>query len=801
MYVVPLLSLIALWGFAADITIGPAISDHANSQTTTKVSVAVDPLANALPQERQVTYLLQVSGGKSPTAAVTKARQATDAALALVEPVLAAQEPTWSAQAKLEYGQLLTQFGQITKIRQQVDAGTISATAAFTRYDNVDDQLFAFLVADSQSYNTPLVAVNAGALGSLEALDMAAREATLVNGAFAQGGQLSPAARTLFVAAASERVLLNQQTANVVPSDIPLALATNTPAYKQFVSLESQILSSAGPVVPVQASVWGPATGAYLEQAGAQADANAGLIAARSSSYGNGLITEAILAGGVGLLAVIASVLALMWFGRRATGDLMKLNSRVRHMADERLPSVVDRLRKGEDVDVAAESPLPDDSTIREINDIVESFATVQGAAVAAAVDQARLRKGINQLFLNISMRNQSLLHRQLGMLDTMERQTSDPAALAELFRLDHLTTRMRRHAEGLIILAGSTPGRGWRDPVLALDVLRAAIAEVEDYVRVDVASDSRDMISGNAVNDIIHLIAELVENATVFSPPHTRVEVRAERVGTGLVAEIEDRGLGLSEAECAEINARLAAPPELDFAASDQLGLFIVSQLAARHGIKVSLRESAYGGTTAIIRLPFGVIVREEDMQGGGASRGESARMLRTSGPVASARVPAAVDRAEAPGRHRLPTTATGRISGGGGVITDVSPGDATPAPRTMPRAPWELGRTQPQPKLREPAAASAPALPAAPGEAKTPAAAGGGTHLGMPIRVPQASMAPQLREKGVRPAERHDDVDQRAPEATRDLMSLMQEGWQRGRVDDLDDPAPGASDYETDR
>ena len=311
-----------------------------------------------------------------------------------------------------------------------------------------------------------------------------------------------------------------------------------------------------------------------------------------SASQSERLVTEAVLAGGLGLLAVVASVFLLVWFGRKVTRDLTRLNTSVRGMAEERLPRVVERLRRGEDVDVLAESPPPGTSTIQEISQIAESFATVQGAAVAAAVDQARLRKGVNQVFLNISMRNQSLLHRQLGMLDSMERRTSDPGALADLFRLDHLTTRMRRHAEGLIILSGSTPGRGWREPVPVVDVLRAAIAEVEDYVRVDVVSESRDLVAGNAVNDVIHLVAELVENATVFSPPNTRIEVRADRVGTGLVAEIEDRGLGLSPEELDDINRRLASPPEFDLANSEQLGLFVVSQLAARHDIKVSLRR-----------------------------------------------------------------------------------------------------------------------------------------------------------------------------------------------------------------
>jgi hypothetical protein len=179
---------------------------------------------------------------------------------------------------------------------------------------------------------------------------------------------------------------------------------------------------------------------------------------------------------------------------------------------------------------------------------VADAFESVQRTAVQAAVGQANLRKGVNQVFLNLSLRNQSLLHRQLGMLDAMERATDEPAALADLFRLDHLTTRMRRHAENLIILSGATPGRGWRDPVPVVDVLRAAIGEVEDYIRVDVASDGRDAVVGSAVNDVIHLVAELIENATTFSPPSTQVEIRADAVANGFAVEIEDRGLGLPQ-------------------------------------------------------------------------------------------------------------------------------------------------------------------------------------------------------------------------------------------------------------
>jgi len=460
------------------------------------------------------------------------------------------------------------------------------------------------------------------------ALEMGSREAVLVGGALIDRGQMSAAARQQFASSvASRRNLMSVALALLTPDlSAPYASVTSSPQYQTFQNMEDQISGGSGPI-PVDPAAWQADSGAFL--AGMQKAEIAGgvKLSQMSASLGDRLVLEAGLAGGLGLVAVIASIFLLVWFGRKVRRDLTGLHDSVRGMAEERLPRVVERLRRGDDVDVLAESPPPDTSSIQEISQIAESFATVQAAAVVAAVDQAKLRKRVNQVFLNISMRNQSLLHRQLGMLDSMERRTSEPEALADLFRLDHLTTRMRRHAEGLIILSGSVPGRGWRDPVPVVDVLRAAVAEVENYVRVDVTSESDDLVAGIAVSDVIHLVAELVENATVFSPPNTRIEVRADRVGTGLVAEIEDRGLGLSPGELAGINRRLASSPEFDLAHSDQLGLFVVGQLAARHDIEVSLRRSVYGGAADHhrdgVRLPVRHRGRPGDVPGGADVRG----------------------------------------------------------------------------------------------------------------------------------------------------------------------------------
>ncbi|OPG05580.1 sensor histidine kinase KdpD [Microbispora sp. GKU 823] len=174
----------------------------------------------------------------------------------------------------------------------------------------------------------------------------------------------------------------------------------------------------------------------------------------------------------------------------------------------------------------------------------------------------------------------------------------------------------MRRHAEGLIILSGAVPGRGWRNPVRLYDVARAATEEVEDYLRVDVNMPHGYSLAGSSVTDVVHLLAELIENATVFSPPQTRVLVRGEMVARGFAIEVEDRGLGIPPEELAHLNARLADPPEFDLADSDRLGLFVVGLLARRHNIRVSLRTSPYGGTSAVLLLPQEIVVENENRE-----------------------------------------------------------------------------------------------------------------------------------------------------------------------------------------
>jgi signal transduction histidine kinase len=836
MFAVPLVSVIGLWAFTTSITAASAISNHNFNSASRAIGSKGALLSLGLSDERAQTYLWLVAGRRTAKTSLTAARNLVNEALPGGRTSVGAGDIPLSPAAASALQAWFSDLGRLAAIRAAADSGTVSPLAAFEAYTSIIDAEFHYYYSAIQDPGGTLSQPSIGASDGAYALEMADRETVLADGAFADRGMLSAAAGQSFAAAAANRRLLMNDAITLLPASMSADYVNieNSAPYRRFQAMENQITSgigSKGPI-PVTASAWQSASQGYLAAMTTAELNSAGQLAAMAASLSDRSLTEALVAGGVGLAAAAGSVLLMVWVGRKLTRDLRGLDGSVRAMAEVRLPRVVERLRRGDDVDVLAESPPPMTSTITEISEIAASFATVQEEAVAAAVDQARLRKGVSQVFLNISLRNQSLLHRQLGMLDSMERRTSDPGALADLFRLDHLTTRMRRHAEGLIILSGSTPARGWRHPVPVVDVLRAAIAEVEDYVRVDVVSESSDLIAGTAVNDLIHLFAELIENATVFSPPSTRIEIRADRVGNGLAVEIEDRGLGMAEEELADINSRLAGPAEFDLANSEQLGLFVVSRLAARHAITVTLRRSAYGGTTAILLLPFGVIVQEADAyQPGNTDDAED--LMALSG--------------EAGWPRRLQATATGGRAG-----TDVTPATGErqrlravgelPSQTTRPSRIMRPSLPAPeapaqQPSVAAPSPGQADAVASwpeafqsrsawreapghdgqedtGPGQPLTPpgpperepgraAPVSPGSHLGMPIRVPQASLAPQLRARtdtGSQTAARQAaDVSQRSPESTREMLILMQHGWERGRLDDLDDPDDDAPDNGT--
>src|SRR5215204_3411233 len=312
------------------------------------------------------------------------------------------------------------------------------------------------------------------------------------------------------------------------------------------------------------------------------------------------------------LIAVILGIalLALLLVARSMAQPLQRLRARALEIAQHRLPEAVQRLRTTDrgDLDVQVE-PIGINSK-DEIGQVAQAVDDIQQVAVRLATEQAGLRRSIGDMFTNLARRSQTLIDRQLELIDDLERNETDPDTLAALFRLDHLATRMRRNAEDLIVLSGADPGRHWVQQMTVVDVVRAAAAEVEEYQRVELLPLVDLEVAGHVAVDVIHLLAELIENATAFSPPNNKVQVAGQAVPHGYVIEIEDRGLGMSDEELIQANERLANPPEIDFALSRVLGLYVVGRLGQRHGIKVQLRHSWYGGVTALTLLPNSLLV-----------------------------------------------------------------------------------------------------------------------------------------------------------------------------------------------
>ncbi|MFI8826519.1 nitrate- and nitrite sensing domain-containing protein [Streptomyces sp. NPDC053431] len=318
---------------------------------------------------------------------------------------------------------------------------------------------------------------------------------------------------------------------------------------------------------------------------------------------------DAIINGALILLVLGVSLVGAFVVARSMIRSLRRLQDTATKVAQERLPELVKQLSESDpqDVDTSVESVGVHSRD--EIGQVAAAFDDVHREAVRLAAEQALLRGNVNAMFTNLSRRSQGLIQRQLSLISELESREADPDQLSSLFKLDHLATRMRRNGENLLVLAGEEPGRRWTRPVPLVDVLRAAASEVEQYERIELAAVPATDVAGRVVNDLVHLLAELLENATSFSSPQTKVRVTGHALPDGRVlVEIHDTGIGLSPEDLAAINERLASPPTVDVSVSRRMGLFVVGRLSLRHGIRIQLRPSDSGGTTALVMLPVDV-------------------------------------------------------------------------------------------------------------------------------------------------------------------------------------------------
>ncbi|MEV1169405.1 nitrate- and nitrite sensing domain-containing protein [Nonomuraea sp. NPDC049784] len=614
---VPLISLVGLWAFAAALTGGDGMRLLGISDLATKLADPSERVNIELQDERLASAEFLVTGQGANK--VARQRGDTDKAVATfrtLSKTLRDLSPEMTAQLTA----LNAKLDHLADVRRDVDATTVAPLDVIDAYSQIVDASFRLydamvLVPDMALYKQARAVTMLG-----EAKDVLSRERAMVSIVLAKG-RVEPREHEAFTGLVATRRLLFSQALSHLDSGLrkPYERMAASPVYKEFLDAEDAIRGQAVTNgLPATAATW-PIDGQNLWAAVERNQALAvQSLVRRVTPTAIGMLIKVGVAGGVGLIAVIASIMLSLRFRKRLVRELAGLRDAATELAEVRLAGLVRRLRTNAAPPTTEEvAPIEVKTRTSEIRDIVQAFNDVQSTAVEAAVSQARLRHGVSQVFVNLARRNQSLLHRQLLQLDSMERATEEPEALADLFKLDHLTTRMRRHAESLIILSDQAPGRGWRNPVPILDVLRAAVAEVEEYERIEVIQPPPIALLGAAVTDVAHMVAELIENATLFSPPQTRVDVRSATTPHGLMIEIEDRGLGLPRAELDELNERLAKMPEFDLAQSDRLGLFVVGRLAARHGIKVTLAPSPYGGLTAMVALPVSILADQPVMSG----------------------------------------------------------------------------------------------------------------------------------------------------------------------------------------
>jgi len=332
--------------------------------------------------------------------------------------------------------------------------------------------------------------------------------------------------------------------------------------------------------------------------------------------------SDALLNGALVFVALVVAGLLATLVARSMIVGTRTLRNFAQSIASDRLPELVRRLSKTDPdrVDTAVH-PIPL-SGRDEIAEVARAFDEVHREAVRLAAEQALMRGNINAIFTNLSRRSQGLITRLLDQITELESREADPDQLASLFRLDHLVTRMRRNGENLLVLAGDEPGRRWTGQAPLVDVLRAAVSEVEQYERVVIQSIPPVLVSGPVVTDLVHLLAELLENATTYSSPETQVVIGATALPNGRVLiEIRDRGIGLTPEDLAGINAKLDEPPTVDVSVSRRMGLFVVGRLAERHGIRVQLRPADVVGTSSLVLMPVHVTGPEGARPGAAAT------------------------------------------------------------------------------------------------------------------------------------------------------------------------------------
>jgi signal transduction histidine kinase len=538
-------------------------------------------------------------------------RGQTDVALSRLDATLAA---AGDGDRRGDAGIVADTQTRLDDLRGRVDAGQATPDAALGEYTTTVDQLLRTVSAGTDTIEDADLLSTAQSYGTLtRATEAVALQQSLLMSAFAKGA-LDPATYDQMVGTVATEAVWRRQfeqgATDAHADDYDAALRSPSVLAADRVRGETLAVGPTGPVAD-DGDLWFTATTRKVDLLKGVADGIAGELAAQADAHraAAGRQRTVLVVLGVAALALIVGLLALLH--RIVVRPIRQLTAAAHEVANEVLPRAVAVAHSdGPEAADHVASPLvaPADD---ELGDLTEAFNSVQRTAVALAGEQAALRRNVSEVFVNLGRRTQNLITRQLEHIDHLEARTDDPDALADLFLLDHLATRMRRNAENLLVLAGAESPRPWARPVSIVNVVRAALAESTDYSRVDIERLEPVAVVGASVSDVSHLLAELLDNALAFSPPSKRVIVTGRwtidgRYGLAVI----DAGLGMPDDRLADANARISAPPVDDFAVSRFLGLYVVGRLADRHEAEVTLTESPLGGITAHVLLPARLVV-----------------------------------------------------------------------------------------------------------------------------------------------------------------------------------------------
>ena len=842
--VIPTVAAIALGA----LRIQAAQSTSAAAARTSRLGVLggdITALAESVQDERDLTagyVATRLSGDNAQSAAIFGRLRhqyaVTGARLAVVQQTADAIGPAYPATARADLTFALSSLSALTELRGLAHS-EMSSLPLVNHYSTVVATLLAF---DSDLAEGSSSAQLAQTVTSLEALAQTEEQASQQRAILYAGlleGQFEPGALSALVAAQSSQasdLTSFQRIANSLPAFVPPSglspVLTETQQFNDTVTgadvdaalateLDAIVSGGGGQPLAGNPQAWFTGMSFTLGTMRAVEGNDLASVVAQAGTLQQGAQnSEKLTAAVVGALLVLILIVTIL-MARSMISPLRRLRADALDVAGHRLPDVVRRLSETQE---AAESiqiePIGINST-DEIGEVARAFDRVHSEAVRLASDEAMLRANLNAMFVNLSRRSQTLIERQLGIIDTLEQSEQDPDRLSSLFRLDHLATRMRRNSENLLVLAGHEAPRKWTQPVPLVDVLRAAISEIEQYDRITLNVQPGIVIAGRAASDVVHLAAELLENATAFSSEETRVLVSGQLLTSGgVLIEITDEGLGIADQELEYANWRLDNPPVIDVAVSRRMGLFVVGRLAARHGIRVRLRHAPHGGLSALIWLPepvaepetappLGTLRRRFDADGYPAAAAPAAAApvaaapfaaapasLRPAGvPVPAVTVPAApVRRPATPMRPAEPAEPEPTIAMATGAPNPRLPIYDSVESDWFRRSGKSIGATGGQPAANSWTSPADEGFRAA--RAVVSPSAGETTSAGLPRRVPNANLVPgsighpagQQAEQRAEQAESRQQAAGprgRSPDEVRNRLTEFQRGARQGRSD----------------